>query len=605
MNNFFISQVTAYSPLGLSSVIDLEPGVNIICGPSNTGKTMVVACIDYLFGGSKEPLDPSVEGYDKVSMRLVNANGEPVTIHRSIGVKDGNATPSNKVTIVSEVDGIRSGEYKLNRQKDPDEKTYGDILLGMLDIQKPVQIIANQKGKPNRLTFRTFFHQFCIKEDNIFSDQTIVEKPGYNSVTSSVNALAYLLYEGGVQDGEYEDPKIKTAKKRAVMTYISEKMSMLTSKREELRARIEDIGETDIDSRMSEIIEEIADIDKEIEKARTESQQLLQGIYETTDKLTNEQQLKERYRALHTQYDSDVSRLRFIIEGEDKATSDIAQHCPFCNSEIAESDERESYTAASKAELEKVYLQLTDLETLEAETNEYIEALRNRLSSLSAKNSNVKSLISKEFTPKAEALHHELSNYKRIVQLRQELAAIENLTSDFSEDISKRASEDDSTNTYDAKEMFDKTVFNRLSSAVGRAVKECHYPDCQVAGLLKSSFDIVVNNKEKKHEGKGYRAFLNSLYAFVLMKFIEDEGKHAPKMLILDSPILSLKEDVSVPATDSMKKALFDYIIDNCGSCQIIIAENELPDDVDYKTANIIEFSRGPESGREGFLRRE
>lgn len=48
--------------------------------------------------------------------------------------------------------------------------------------------------------------------------------------------------------------------------------------------------------------------------------------------------------------------------------------------------------------------------------------------------------------------------------------------------------------------------------------------------------------------------------------------------------------------------SLFRYIVNNCGDNQVIIAENELPKDVDYNTARLIEFTMDEEVGRYGFL---
>ena len=46
------------------------------------------------------------------------------------------------------------------------------------------------------------------------------------------------------------------------------------------------------------------------------------------------------------------------------------------------------------------------------------------------------------------------------------------------------------------------------------------------------------------------------------------------------------------------------YIIDACGNNQVIIAENELPENVDYSKANQIQFSMEDREGlRYGFLR--
>lgn len=51
-----------------------------------------------------------------------------------------------------------------------------------------------------------------------------------------------------------------------------------------------------------------------------------------------------------------------------------------------------------------------------------------------------------------------------------------------------------------------------------------------------------------------------------------------------------------------MRESLFRYIVNNCGDNQLIIAENELPDDMDYSIARLIEFTMDEEIERYGFL---
>ena len=46
----------------------------------------------------------------------------------------------------------------------------------------------------------------------------------------------------------------------------------------------------------------------------------------------------------------------------------------------------------------------------------------------------------------------------------------------------------------------------------------------------------------------------------------------------------------------------FSYMLDQCGNCQVIIVENEIPDDVDFSAANLIEFTKNRSIGRYGFL---
>jgi hypothetical protein len=135
-------------------------------------------------------------------------------------------------------------------------------------------------------------------------------------------------------------------------------------------------------------------------------------------------------------------------------------------------------------------------------------------------------------------------------------------------------------------------------------VIRCGYPDVSQVILSKETMDGIINDKDKKNEGKGYRAFLNTICLFILMKYLENYGFYKPSLLILDSPILSLKENIedSEHATISMKSLLFKYIIEQCGNNQIIIAENDIPEEIDYSNTNLISFTKENNEGRYGFL---
>lgn len=156
--------------------------------------------------------------------------------------------------------------------------------------------------------------------------------------------------------------------------------------------------------------------------------------------------------------------------------------------------------------------------------------------------------------------------------------------------------------------MFKKTgTWDAISEAFGNMGNECAYPGNPAARIDIDMLDAVVGGKYKKNQGKGYRAFLNIIYVFNLMKYMVQYAKYAPRILILDSPILSLKEkkiqlSEKEKATPGMRKSLFDYIIKNCGANKVIIAGNEIPENIDYSAANMIEFILEENRGRYGFL---
>ena len=159
--------------------------------------------------------------------------------------------------------------------------------------------------------------------------------------------------------------------------------------------------------------------------------------------------------------------------------------------------------------------------------------------------------------------------------------------------------------TFDARKAMPDKLWKSLNSGFQEMVRECGYPGSPTARIDIKPLDAVVGVRSKKNEGKGYRAFLNTIMLFNLMKKLDTEGTFALHMLFLDSPILSLKEKTVVEdselATPGMRESLFRYMISHCENNQVIIVENDIPQNVDYSSANLIEFTKD-DTGRYGFL---
>ena len=82
---------------------------------------------------------------------------------------------------------------------------------------------------------------------------------------------------------------------------------------------------------------------------------------------------------------------------------------------------------------------------------------------------------------------------------------------------------------------------------------------------------------------------------------MEEKAKYSPNFLVLDSPILSLKEKQSKKPSETMRNTLFENIISKQNGIQTIVIENEIPD-IDYRGVNIIHFTKEKDYGRYGFL---
>lgn len=600
MKDFYISSVGASGPGVDTSEVKLENGVNIIHGPSNTGKSMVLDCIDYMFGASDAPLNPVDTKYDTVFMRLANPAGEELRLERKVKTDNGSGKSDSKIHIDSTYPAIASGNYSMSSQG-----TFNAEILKLLGIDDGVKIIRTQEGAPQSLTLRSFLHQFFLKEDKIFTKTTILDNPKHSAITSSLTALMYLIDERGTVEGDYENSQIKKAKKKAVTDYISKKFEYIEGRNRELEGLLELTHGEDPEIRMKEIMQEITNTQQSISAADRECRELMADILKESAEMQEAQFLQDRYTMLRSQYESDVERLEFILDAESNAAVGYAEICPFCAHEIDAVETRETYAVAAEAELRKVRAQLKELMETQAELDIRISDHMANLGYLHGEHDGVQDLINGSFKPHMDELSEALEKYRRISQIKTELEVNNSMYEVFNLDYSFEEARETKPDKYDAKAKFDSDVFARLSVVVSDAIRKCGYPDFRYACLSRKDYDIVVNDKDKRDEGKGYRAFLNSVFAFALMKFLETEAAHPPMMLFLDSPILSLMETDDEKLSDNMKNSLFQHIIDNVGGCQVVIAENEIPDskDVDYKKANLIHFTKDENSGTYGFLK--
>src|ERR1700685_1668881 len=67
------------------SEFTFTPGLNILWGSSDTGKTFLVQAIDFMLGASAKLRDiPERVGYDRILLGITTAEGKDYTIQRSI-----------------------------------------------------------------------------------------------------------------------------------------------------------------------------------------------------------------------------------------------------------------------------------------------------------------------------------------------------------------------------------------------------------------------------------------------------------------------------------------------------------------------------------------
>ena len=589
--SFYIEKIIVTGSGKTDSIIELSNGVNIIYGPSNTGKTYIVKCIDYMFGSEREPIDIST-GYQYIKI-IVRTQCGTITMSRKIG--------ENKIEVSSNDNNVPSGKYATKASRTNYDKTINSVWLSLIGINDLHLVISNENYKKQILSWRTFSHMFMLTETKIISEYSAILSGRDTSNTAVIASLIFLLSGQDFAETETKDTKeIKEAKKNAVKAYINKELFRLSERNQELLAQLKENPNIDIAVEIEKIMAEISTNEKRINSSIEENQKILAQLYEKNENLSECNVLLNRYDELTTQYDADLKRLNFIVDGEANLNTSFSTHCPFCDGEVVVK-KNQNYIDAAKSDYKKIKLQANDLESASKELRSEKLSLEQEIGTLMAKKKSIEELIEKELKPQVFNLKEKLSTYKDAIECQKEIDILKKLSEQKTADMIENDTDEESELKFKVKEHLDYSFINELSNGIKSFLENCNYDNLLSVIFDKADMDIVINGKKKSSNGKGYNAYFNSVVAIVLSRYMESKAKYSPDFLVLDSPILSLKEKETKKPSETMRNTLFENIVDNQKGIQTIVIENEIPE-INYKDANIIHFTKEKNNGRYGFL---
>lgn len=598
MSEFYITKVTAKGSGKQDSSVDLRPGLNIIQGRSNTGKTCIIKCIDFCFGSKTKPFDESF-GYDTIELSIHTGKGN-ITISRALG--------KNQVEVTTDVPGFDNGTYDLKptKKKEP-LPILSDLLLNSIGIEGEHQIVSNKDFNKRRLTWRTFLHILLFHVSEIAKETSVIEPEQGTEKTPFLSSLLFLLSGRDFAESDAKTKKeIRVARKRAVEEYVNKKIQSAADKKKDLQKNLDAFNGVDVEQAMQDVIDSLQNTEAQISEAVAQSRELLSQILRLQSRAAECDLLQNRYASLKTQYVSDIKRLSFIVNGEVEI-GHVPQNqiCPFCDGKLP-ARSKKSYIDSAQAELDRIMLQMNGLEETENDLNQEKQEIDENLKSLQSKRDSIETMIENELQPKADALRQSLNGYRAYIQIKQELQVIDDFASSWETDLRELPSEDESHIEYHPKEYFDDTFQERIDTMLKEALTECAYENLTTARFNMKDFDIEVNGHKKADvNGQGYCSFLNSVVAIVFRSYMEKYATYNPGFVILDTPLLGLDQGIADTAPESMRTALFNFFINHQNDGQIIILENirHIPK-LEYEKAgaNVITFTKGLEPGRYGFL---
>lgn len=606
MAGFYIKKVIAKSDTKPTSFVEFTEGLNIIQGRSDTGKSCIVKCIEFVFGGDmkhlKTPFKES-SGFNEAVVVLSTDEGD-ITISRKVG--------KNSVEVSApEIDWIEGGTYALKKPpkttKNP-KPVLNEIMMQLLGFNEEPEVTKNARFDKERMTWASLLRLVYVKEGRIDSEEAIFEPTDNYEKTPFLSSLLYLIYGHDFGNADAQTKKeIKKARREAVKEYLNGKIQIASDRREQLEKQMQLFDGVNVEQTISDMVSSLNATEQSISEALDKSKSLLGEIMKGEKRLAQCNVLLSRYEYLRSQYKADIQRLSFIVEGEQETKKlPTVSTCPFCEGKIVHR-KKATYVDASKAELTRIIAQLEGLDTAEKNVHREKEEIEAALEKLRQERDDIDRLIKDELKPKSAELEASINALKAYVRLSEEMRVVAAYAQDWERDIDNydATEETETPLVYHPKDYFDSEFQTGMTENAESILTECRYHNFTAARFDIPTFDIEVNGEAKaSSHGKGYRSYLNTVVALMFRKFLAEHATYNPGLLIIDTPLHGLDEEVPEDAPESMRAGLFTYFM-NHQEGQLIVIENldHIPN-LDYENsgANVITFTKKRDEGRYGFL---
>lgn len=604
MNRFYIEKMVVSGGGHEPSEIKFGEGLNFVLGPSNTGKSLVMECLDYAFGFKPRKDRPSKivdnnYGYEKITLHLRTDNGT-VVLERKIG--------DSKIFVSGTDPNFEHGKYSIDHKA---KKNISAIYLQLLGIDDTHEVRSADEGsRTQALTWRSMLHLFFIKQADVARETSAFLAPGGVGKTASAAVLLFLLTGADANNlADEEDPKIGEARKKALVSYIKDKVISLGQRIEELESELSAANVQDANTNIEDVKNKIRFLQQKIEEATKESGELMTQIYDLNGKLSENRTIGHNFAVLRQQYQSDIKRIGFITNAAaNMAPAKKRVICPICGEET-DSIEDTSFIEASSHELDKIKKHLTDLGDAQKSISIRETVLTMKIHELEEKKKSIDRLINTELQPQLAEFQERLEQNIHLIRVASELDVIRKDEIQYSAELFQKENEEVPELTkHSIFDDYDFQTVHGFEEVLREILKESKVGGASTARLNMENFDIEIEKKKKSVSmGGGFCGILNTIMTLAMSKYLIDMNRPAPGFYAVDSSLTQLSEAEYKAQGDTIKQNFVEYLIRTAASRQVIIVEQTkrmpfIPDEDKEKKIHVIRFTGNREEGQYGFL---
>ncbi len=599
----------ALSGPGLAAAeLMLTRGLNVIVGPSDTGKSYIAQCIDYALGSGDAPKEiPEAERYTTVVLEIeANQDGRVYTLERSL--RGGDV----RVKTQGEPDRILAAQHQGGK-----EDTVSQFLLELSGLGSKL-VRTNERGETRPLSFRDLARLILIHEEAVIKETSPVLTGQFTRKT--VESAVFRLLLTGTDDSSViakEDPKVAKGRQSGK----AEVLEVLLQKAREDLADVGEVGtlldERDRLARLEAALQ-VATAERDVEQTnvspveamRREAWKRLRAV---ESKLNVLSELQKRFDLLQEQYESDLRRLEAISEAGVRLDQLKEERCPMCGA-LAEHHDNSHRVArlapsdvsqACKAEAAKTFKLLQDLQTTRAATAAEVQHLTSergeRQREFDAVAAELKGLLEQRVdvaNKKVDDVRARRDACKKALDALERIQDLEGLLSEANSPQKKERAEGPASAVSTGQaEPFSKEVESLL-----RAWR--YPPNLDRVLFSEKDQDVVISGRARKTHGKGVRAIFRAAFNLALLRHCVREERPFPNFVLIDSPLIVYEkpEAGETEFPQDVKKYFWDSVKSSFTDAQVIIIENhkQLPSG-GISDANVVRFT-GNDQGRRGFI---
>ncbi|HVA41530.1 MAG TPA: AAA family ATPase [Candidatus Binataceae bacterium] len=613
MTGFQLRRLQITGPNVADAEIEFGPGLNVVSGASDTGKSYLVETIDFMLGGGTPPRQiPESRGYDNARLSIIAHDGRGFELTRALQGGDfllaelGAPGTAGPVTLGS-------------RHSASTEENISTFLLRLVGLDGK-RVRKNAQNELQNLSFRNLAHLVVIDEESIIKKGSPIHTG--ESTQRTVQASIFKLLLTGQDDSALIAAKKPVIAKAELEAQIALLDQLIADYERELGGSTQDPA--GLDGQLERLSASIIQSERalSIERSAFEQQERQRrAAWQTRDEGLARQAeiagLLERFALLNEHYGSDLDRLEAVSEAGFFFVALDAGTCPLCGAPagdhrhdgVPHDGDIVALRAACDREIAKIRQLQAELTQAVGDLNAEEAELRTRLEAARLAFREADALVRETLAPALSAARAENS---RLLETRSEVRQALSLVERIADLRRKRADAQAALGTAgrisDDRPGLPPASVQAFSASVEELLVAWHFPHEKPIYFDERGQDLVLGSRRRGEQGKGLRALTHAAFSLGLEQTCRNLRLPAIGFVMLDSPLVTFREaeaeeaGLDAGARLEVKQAFYRDLASRIRTDQVIIVENEDPE-VGLRGAIVSHiFTKRLDQGRAGFF---